>query len=162
MFASGTSDGDHQPIFSLFDIIRDQELNHIGQLVQENSGLRKTHYIVLYSLIIAGLRLQFFYIIRVGQKSHIKYQISVRRNSVLESEGHDCYHETVVLFILYENSIQLLFQFSYQKIRSIYYIIGIFADRLQNLTFFVNAVLYSAIRSKRMYTSGFLIPFYQS
>ena len=112
MLTAGAADCNNQAVFAFFNIIRDQKLNHVGQLVQEYSGLRKTHHIILHSFIVTGLGLQFLDIIRVWQESYIKDQIGVCGDSMLEPEGHDRYHKTIVFFVLYKNTIQLFLQFS--------------------------------------------------
>lgn len=55
VLTAGAADCNNQTVFAFFNIIRDQKLNHVGQLVQEYSGLRKTHHIILHSFIITGL-----------------------------------------------------------------------------------------------------------
>ena len=72
-------------------------------------GMHGSDHIVLHILIIPCFIFQIFNIKRIGQESYIKYQIRICRNTMLKSERKNGNHQTVVLFVLYKNSLQFFF-----------------------------------------------------
>ena len=81
-------------------------------LIKRYKETRRVHPLAADGRVEDGLGLQFLDIIRVWQESYIKDQIGVCGDSMLEPEGHDRYHKTIVFFVLYKNTIQLFLQFS--------------------------------------------------
>ena len=87
MLTAGTSDTDNELVFTLLDVVRDQEIEEIHHLVYEFARLGKTHNVLSDFLVQTRLGLELIYIERVGQETHIEYQIRVLRYTVFEAEG---------------------------------------------------------------------------
>ena len=162
MPAAGAADGNDKLILPFLDVIGDQKRDHILQLLLEFHRLRIGHDKILHRLVISGLPLQFINIIRIRKEAHVKNQIRIRRNPVLEAEGRDRNHQRIVFLVLLENPDQLLLQLSRQKSRGIDDIVCMCLDILQDFPLRPDSVLDSSVRCKRMSAAAFLIPLDQS
>ena len=106
-----TADTDHKLVFSLNDIIRDQEIHHIFQFIQKIMRFVKLQHIILYFLVISVFVAESLHIVRIWQETHVKYQIGIRRDPVLKAKGEDRDKQVFVVLVLFKDLADLRFQF---------------------------------------------------
>ena len=86
VFAPRTSDCDDKTCLAFFCIIRNQEFYHIVKLCCKLPCNFIIHYIIEHAFILSRQRPKFVHIIWIRQKTHIKNQIGIRRDSIFKSE----------------------------------------------------------------------------
>ena len=89
MLAAGAADADRERIAPLGSVLRQEKIDHAGELFEKTLRHVAAQDIFLHLVVHAAERPELFHIIRVGQKAHVKHQIGVDRDAVLEAEGHD-------------------------------------------------------------------------
>ena len=99
MFASGTTDGDHQTGSSLGTVQRDEMIQRSGEIVEEFFRFIKLQNIILHFLVQAGLMFQLGYIKRIWKTAHVKHDIRLGGKTVFEAKGHALYRHGTRRFL---------------------------------------------------------------
>ena len=81
MRTAGTADGDHQPALALFLIKRKEIVNQLIQMIEERTRLLHAQHIVAHGRFQTGICTDLLNIERIGQETHVKYEIALTRNS---------------------------------------------------------------------------------
>ena len=100
---------------------------------------------------------------RVGQESHGKNKIRVRRYSVLETEGNNAYYKIIIFPVLHKNSVYFFLQLAGQQLGSIYDLIRLFFHGGKDFPFPADAALNPVVlrSSQGVYPAAFLITLHQ-
>ena len=86
VLSAGAAESDHQTALSLLNIQGDKKIQEIFQLFHQRLGLFKGHHIVLHAFFTTGVVAQFRDIVGVRQTAHVKHQVRLCGNAVLEPE----------------------------------------------------------------------------
>ncbi len=86
---AGAADGYGQVVFSFFNVVGEQEGDHLFQFLQKTAGLREFENVFRNGEIQTAQRPQRFHIERVWQKTGVEDQVRIQRDPVLETERHD-------------------------------------------------------------------------
>ena len=95
VFSARAAEGYYKLALALMNVKRYQVVYKVGHFVKEHTGLLKAHDIVPDAAVTASMVAKLLNIMRIWQASYVKYQISLRGNSILEAERHYLYNERI-------------------------------------------------------------------
>ena len=124
-------------------------------------GNIKSHHVILHRFVISGLFFQFIDIIRIRQKTHIKYQIGIRRNSVLESKREYRHNQAFKLSAFHKNLFQLHIKLSCEQFAGIDDIVCMTLQKRKFLTLLCDPAVHATAACQRMGPSRFFITLHQ-
>ena len=153
MLSACATDRYDELIFSFFDIVWYEEIDHICQLVQKYVSLFKAHHIILNLSVETGLLLQLINIKWIRQKPHVENKVCVLRDAMLKAKGHDIDHQTVIGLIADKDSVELCLQLPREKICRVDDIVCCLLDTRKQCSLPCDSTHKITVKGQRMDTS---------
>src|ERR1700678_3373234 len=132
MLSSGATEADGQIALALANVMRQQVDQQFRDAVDELLSLRERAYIFRDPRIPSCERAKLRNEVRIGEKTHIEYQVSIVGQSVLVSKTHTGYEDCLLAAgVLLKAVRQMRPQFMHIKFGSVDYQIGDCPNRPQ-------------------------------
>src|SRR5579872_6434234 len=102
MMPSRAAERDRQIALAFANVVRKQVHEKIGNPIDEFHRLRKGTDVARHGRMAAGQLLETGDVVRVGKKSHVEYEVGIRRDAMAIAEAGDVHHDLLLVALTHE------------------------------------------------------------